>query len=698
MQPATGKSILAPNRFISFLSGLLLLLVITPQGQAYGQKSKRKELLTEIRMLERASGSGSRDTTYVDLLNKLAGELRYYSADSLYLLARKALKISEGFEYTKGKSVANMRIADYHSDRGDSDKAIEYYRKGLVLATEIGDDELSLSLQNYIAGEYEYQGDYAQALNGYLQALEKAEEKEALLLQSIINENIANLYASQKYYDESLEYYKKVKQLNDSLGNEIAQAETMSNLAWVYADMEELEYAMFNVNRSIDIFERKRILDWLAFAYETKGKVYLKKFNYHWALYWYHQSEMLHQQLDDDRARIDLYNGMAEAHFGLENDSLAAEYATRAFRISDQIHFVEGTKLCAQTLYRIYRKRQDYATALAYHELFQELSDSLSRNENKQSLSLLKTKTQYERQKEALIRENEKALAKQNRLIKAGLVLLLLAALVIYLVIRSKRLQQQLNRELKAKHELLEKRKSELQVNVETKTKLFSIIGHDLRGPIGALKDLLRMFKDGEVSAQEFRTYMPKLRSDVDHIYFTLNNLLSWGHSQLNGSVTKPSEVTLHQLVLDNINLLSEVGENKSIRIVNRVPSHARVWSDSNQVDIVIRNLISNALKFTRHNGMVTIDATEKEEHWEIAVRDTGVGMDRITLQKLFTQSNGHSTYGTANEKGTGLGLALCKEMVEKNQGKIWVDSMLRKGSTFYFTLPKSANSYSQAV
>lgn len=680
------------------LTGILFLLVFGLPVGSFGQTNNRGELISQVRMMERSAGFNARDTAYVDLVNKLAGEMRYYKADSLYRLANKALKLSQKSEYVRGESVAHMRLADYYSDRGNSEEAISHYRKGLLLAAEIKADDLYLSMLNYLSGEYAYQGDYARALNGYLTALEMAEEQEELLLQSIINENIANLYANQKYYDECLEYYNKVKSLNDSLGNQIAEAETMSNLASVYADMEKLEYAMFNVNRSIDIFEKHSILDWLAFAYETKGKVYLKQYNYNWALYWYHQSEMLHKKLDDDRARIDLYNGMAEAHFGLENDSLAEHYATSAFKISNSIHFVEGTQKCARTLYNIYRKKQDYATALAYHELYQELSDSLSRNENKQSLSLLKTKTEYERQKETLIRENEKALAQQNRYIKVGTILLLLAILVIYLVHRSKKLQQQLTKELEVKHQILEKRKSELQVNNETKTKMFSIIGHDLRGPIGALKELLKMFKDGEVSQEEFRSYLPKLRADVDHIYFTLNNLLSWGYSQLNGSVTRPAVVSVKQIVSDSMKLLTEIAENKSIRIDNKVPSSTEVWSDPNQIDIVVRNLVSNALKFTPENGMVTISADEKEDHWVISIRDTGVGMDRVTLQKIFEQKNNHSTYGTANEKGTGLGLSFCKEMVEKNHGKIWVDSMLRKGSTFYFTLPKSAESYSKAV
>ena len=664
----------------------------------HSQINKKQELQTQIRLMEERSSFSVQDTAYLDLINNFAEEMRYYQTDSLYSYALKALEYSKEAKYLKGESISYMNLGDYYSDRGVTDTALLYYNKSLELVNTMNASDLKLSLLNNISGEYEYRGDYAKALNGYLIALEIALEEEAVLQQSIINENIANLYADQKYYDESLEYYKKVRKLNDSLGDEIAQAETMSNLASLYADMKNLEYAMFNVNRSIDIFEKYRIMDWLAFAYETKGKVYLKKYNYNWALYWYRQSAVLHENLDDDRARIDLYNGMAETYIGLENDSLATIYAEDAFRISKSINFAEGTKKCSKTLYEIYRRQQDYATALAYHELYQELSDTLSRNENKQSLSLLKTKTEYEQQKQQLIQDNEKALASQERFIYFGSGLLLVSLLIIYLVYRSKKLQQHLTRELETKQEILEKRKSELQADNETKVKLFSVIGHDLRGPVGALKELLQIFKDGEISINELASYMPKLRSDVDHIFFTLNNLLSWGHSQLNGAVTRPTSVLLEGIAEENIKLLNEIAENKSIKIISEIPTNTQVWSDPHQVDIVLRNLISNALKFTPENGMVTLHAEEKEDYWIISIRDTGVGMDRLTLQKIFKEENTHSTYGTANEKGTGLGLSLCKEMIRKNGGEIWVDSLLRKGSTFYFTLPKAAGSYSKAV
>jgi signal transduction histidine kinase len=461
--------------------------------------------------------------------------------------------------------------------------------------------------------------------------------------------------------------------------------------------MGNMDYAMFNINKGIAIFEKRKIDDWLAFAYEIKGKIYLNQKNYKWALYWYKQSEMIHKKIDDERGKIDLYNGMAEAYLGMKMDSLSQHFAIQAFEISDRIRFMEGMQKCAKTLFTINKNKRNYKVALEYHELFQRLSDTLSRNENKMSLTLLKTKMEYDKQKKALMEKNDEALAKQERLINMTLIALLIFIVVTLLVHRAQKIQKKLNLELKAKKEILEVREKELSENIDTKNKLFSIIGHDLRGPIGALQGILNLFKDKEITNDEFLGFIPKLTDDVNHISFTLNNLLSWGQTQMNGAVTKPATLALETLVVENINLLSEVAKNKTIKIKNEIGANVLVWSDSNQIDIVIRNLISNALKFTPDNGRITLRAEEQKEHWRIAIQDNGVGMDKPTLEKLFSKTSNVTTYGTNNEKGTGLGLSLCKEMLEKNNGKIWVESTPRIGSCFYFTLPKARDKYSRA-
>jgi len=678
-------------------SVIFVVLCVLSFQLSYSQDSKRQKLKEEIVSLRSSDNFSNSDTLYIDLLNDLGRELRYYAMDSLLSLSEEALQLSKKIDYTKGQSESYLIMGDYYSDEGNRTAAITNFTKGLILAKNIGHDELTLRITNNLASEYAYKGDIAKALQNYLEGIELAEIKKETKMLSIMNENIANLYVTQKDFDHALEYYEKVKKLNDEIGEDVNSAMSMSNLASLYADMGKLDYAMFNINRSIAILEINKVTDWLAYSYEIKGKVYLKQQKFQWALYWYHQGELLHEELEDDRGKIDLYNGMAEAYLGQGKDDLSQKYALSAFDISNKIKFVEGTQKCAKTLYNINKNKKDYAKALAFHEIYQSLSDTLQRNENKKGLTLLKTRAEYDQQKLELIEENKRALAKQRGLIYAAIIVLIIFAIITFFIKRAERIQKTLNKELKTKKEILEKQEAELTESNETKTKLFSIIGHDLRGPIGALQGLLQMFTDGEMNKNEFFEFIPKLKSDVDHIYFTLNNLLTWGNSQMKGSNIKPSVVSLESLVNENINLLSEVAEGKSIKIISKLTGNTMVWSDSNQIDIVVRNLISNALKFTPDNGMITIMASEKDDLWEVSIRDTGVGMDKITVEKLFKKGSNITTYGTNNEKGTGLGLSLCKEMVEKNGGTIWAESTLRKGSTFYFTLPKAENKYSQA-
>lgn len=651
-------------------------------------------MLQKINKIRQASGFSVKDTAYIDLLNDFARAKRFYNTDSLYSVAKEALKYSKEANYPLGESKALQNLGDYYSDKGVSKEAIAHYKAAYELAESLKNHALSISTRNNLAGEYAYKGDYANALNGYLEALELAEEHENKIMRSIITENIANLYASQKDYEQALYFYKQVKKINEDLKDPISSAQTFANMGSIYADIGKLEYAMFNANSSITIFEKEQQKDWLAYAYEVKGKIYLKQKKYDWALFWYNQGELLHNTLEDDRGEIDLLNGIAETYLGLKKDSISQQYATRAFEISTRINFNEGRQKCAKTLYKISKNRKDYATALTYHELYQKLSDTISHVENQKSLALLKTKAEYEHQKTELILENEKKLATQRNYVNVALAILLIFIIVTFLVHRSEKVLKTLNEELKVKTSHLEKNEVELKKINETKNKLFSIVAHDLRGPIGAFQGLLNLLKNGEIESKEFMDFIPKLGHDIDHISFTLNNLLSWGQAQMNGLITKPSIISIDSIVEENINLLSETATNKSIKLASQLPDNTMAWTDGDQIDIVIRNLISNAIKFTPKNGMVTVGALEKTDYWEISIRDTGIGMDQETMDKIFEENTNVTTYGTDNEKGTGLGLSLCKEMVEKNNGTIWVDSMLQRGSCFHFTVPKAKKQY----
>ena len=691
----TYKKLLKRDLRATILVSTLFLLLV-PLGLTYGQESKRQQLREEIRKLELNTAEAT-NTEYIDLINELSQAYRFVKEDSVYRLADKALSLSRKKQYVLGECEALGNLGGFYSDNGQNQEAISYFRQALKLSDSLTSTKTKIGLLNDLANEYSYLGNYEEALKNFLVGLDLANASDHKLMQSILNENIAALYTSLKEYDQALDFYHQVKKINEAIGDEVVMAETLSNVASVYADIGNYNHAMFNINKAISTFEREEVFDWLAFAYSVKGEIYLKQKKYKWALYWYEQSNLLHKNLEDDRSRIDLLNGMASAYLGLCEEIKSETYALEAFEISKSIKSLEGKRDCAKTLYTIKKNQADFYEALQYHEIFQSLTDSLYKDENKKSLALLKTKYNFEKSKRELMAKNERELAKQRNFIHISIiVLVILLATSIPLYFNQKKLKR-LYKELQINTKNLRKSEMELNAINRTKDKLFSIIGHDLRGPIGALQGLLKLMVAGQIAKEDFSKLLPKLRGDVDHILFTLNNLLSWGYSQMNGAVTKPKMINLNTLVKRSINLLSEMAGNKGIKISDELPENCFLLADEDQMDVVVRNLMSNAIKFTPKNGVITLRAEETETHWVVKVTDTGIGMDEKTRTKIFQENSSLTTYGTENEKGTGLGLSLCKEMVERNKGEIWVESTLRRGSTFHFSIPKVTKKYRKA-
>jgi len=195
---------------------------------------------------------------------------------------------------------------------------------------------------------------------------------------------------------------------------------------------------------------------------------------------------------------------------------------------------------------------------------------------------------------------------------------------------------------------------------------------------------------------EQKKKFISVLNNDIKNTYKLLENLLQWSRSQRNSIDFKPANHNIYLLLSDIIILLNNMAEKKSITIINNLPEDKFVFADKDMFETVLRNLITNAIKFTKKGGIIEIDAAlslyQKTDSKivELYVKDNGVGMNKEKQNNLFTISKNISTHGTENESGTGLGLLLCKEFVEKHEGNIWVESEEEKGSTFYFTIPRN--------
>lgn len=237
--------------------------------------------------------------------------------------------------------------------------------------------------------------------------------------------------------------------------------------------------------------------------------------------------------------------------------------------------------------------------------------------------------------------------------------------------------------------EEIKQRSVELEQLNQVKDKFFSIISHDLRSPMNALLGILNLLDNNQLKPEEFTRLTKELKIQFNYTKTLISNLLDWALSQMDTLKLVPEKINLRNMVNENFNLLNSM-HLKETNLTNLIPEESIALADSNMVNLIFRNLILNGIKFTKNDGHISVSAQDNGNEYTIAIADDGVGISNDIQEILFEKSAGYSTRGTANEKGTGLGLILCKEFVEKNGGKIWLTSELGKGSTLFFTIKKA--------
>jgi signal transduction histidine kinase len=232
--------------------------------------------------------------------------------------------------------------------------------------------------------------------------------------------------------------------------------------------------------------------------------------------------------------------------------------------------------------------------------------------------------------------------------------------------------------------------KNQLELSISEKDKFFSIIAHDLRSPFNGFLGLTKFLADDLelLSQEDLKELTLTMKHSAESFYSLLENLLEWSRIKRNDIKFNPDKTNFSLLVQNNISIMNANLRNKEIFLTNYVPNDFMVYADSNMLNAILRNLLTNALKFSRRGGYITISAENTTKHSMISITDKGIGISKDDIPNLFDITKKISQPGTEGESSSGLGLILCKEYIEQHGGKIWVKSEVNVGSTFYFTIP----------
>lgn len=383
------------------------------------------------------------------------------------------------------------------------------------------------------------------------------------------------------------------------------------------------------------------------------------------------------------------YGSIAEDYVLLKNYNSAEKYALLEYESYKKGKSQKGIVLAMQRLGTVAKEKKDYAAAAQWFEKALIAKDSLFTSDIAAQVTEMQTKYETEKKEQAIDKLNKEAQLQEAQISRQRLVRNLIIAIALFVLLvagilyRNYKRSQSLNRQL-------EEQKAKLEELDVIKNKLFSAISHDLRSPMMSLDATLDLLQQENITQERLKAYTGHINTSMNATLTLLDNLLNWSLSQMKGLSLSPAEVNLKELADENIQLYASAAGKKKISIVSEIGTDASAYIDRNIGRLVIRNLLNNAIKFTPEKGQITLSSVDRGNEVEIQVKDNGIGMAAQHVKMLFELRMGNTRRGTAKEKGTGLGLVLCKELIEKSGGNISVESEEGKGSTFKVRLPKT--------
>jgi signal transduction histidine kinase len=671
----------------------LLLISFQPIN---AQESKRIDSLKEN--VKDRSTKGYRLAESTHLFIELSTAYAGVNQDSLFHYANQALKLASTNQDLHSESILALRnLGFYYSEKGDNKKALNFYNQAEIRCLQENLPHHQADLLRLKGDEYYFLGDFENSLASLLAAIEISKEfnSDNYLMLSIAYRNIGRLYSAHQDYTSALEFHWKAVEANKALQNEQVSSITFAQLADIYNQIGDVEKAKEHVLNSLRYFERENQVRWLTYCQRILGDTYRLEGKYGRAIHWLEQALNNHDLLDDQREKSKILLSLARSHLGKSDPQNAEKRVLQAQVVSTQIQDIQIQKELAEVLYKVSEAQGKLSRALAYHRQFKALNDSLFAVNNNRSLSLYKGELQFQKEKEQLVYEAEKKVAQSRNLLIGSLVVVaVLFGLIIPLFLKERKLRQ-LIQELAYKTNFLQKKEAQLRSANESKNVIFSILGHDLKSPISTLHNALELYSDNIISKEELLKNLPSLKSGVNQILLTLNNLLFWSSGQLKGAHRQASSFSIRSIVEQNIEFLKETARLKGLEVNNEIPPQYTVLADRNQISLIVRNLLDNAIKYTPVNGKaIRFEAHRVGDCIETRVIDFGVGMDKEKLKKINANGQFFSTTGTNKEKGTGLGIELCKEMIAVNDGQIFFKSTPGEGSVISFCLPSSKKAF----
>lgn len=602
------------------------------------------------------------------------------------------------------RGLAWEEIGNVYFYLGFSDSAYSAYKKAFEYYLHERCYPCLASLALEVANYKKRIADYQSALQLCYLAIQIGQQSKQLKIIGKAYSIIGMIYNQQRNYHEALKYLQKAINFFQGESFIYERVKTFINIAVNYKYLGRDEDALEIYHKTLETAQKYNFLREKAIILNNMADIYLEKGKIDEAINLLETA--INVEKYDAESSCTFYMNLGIAYLKKNQLYLAEKNLLKCYQM---LNHLKNVDLLAETfalLSDLYALKQDFQKAYQYKCRHKQIEDSIR---SEQSSQILKATEEKFKIKEL---ENENKLLRQQQLIdqmKSSAqeknfmllaVLLFLALLALGFLIFLNRMQRRhetdlskYNKELLEKNSLLAKQKQEIAESILARDKLFSIISHDLRNPVASLISFARIIRRDfqKLTPDELNVLVSEMEKVVNRMSDLLENLLLWYQTQSDKWIAQPDVILLQRVVQKVIDYYEKSLQLKSLSIETKLDNEsAMVYADEKMVETILRNLVSNAIKYTPERGKITIIVEKMNQEYVIKVQDTGIGMGNEKIASIMSDQLVKSSPGTAGEKGSGLGLSIVKELIEKNNGRFWIESTPGKGTTFYFTLPAS--------
>jgi len=671
---------------------------------------------TDISKLQLKLKQPLADSTRLHLLDQILANTSL-DPDKKFYYANLSKSLAEKLHNDTTIANAYLYMGVSCAIRSKSDSALYYFS----LAYNQGEKTkfyrvMGKSLSD-IGFVYDRLDDKQDAIKNYFQALPLLRKAHFLRGLNQCLTNIGSIYYDLKQYPLAKSYFDQCLKSFTEAHDEAGIAYGLFNTGDCYQEMGDDKKATINLTKSLAMRQKLGDINGIALVRRGLGNVYSDEKKYDLALRSYDTALRTVRQLQDKYEESAILLDMANVYIDIGQYNKAKDCALKCIINGRLIKSKLAVSEALEKLITICKKEHDVPNGYKYQSAYIALQDSIQADKALNDVTI----TEFSR-----IRSENASLSKDNQLITSrntdylqqinhysdtiiiiGVVLGSVTVLLLILYRRNlekqatnKLLRKQkeeiaainhelemLNEELSAQMELTNTQNIELERLNNIKNKFFSIISHDLRGPISTLQTLFSVYREGDINKKELKAFLARLEDTLLSTGTFLDNLLEWSKSQLEGIVVQPVNFNINDCITENIKLFDIKSSLKNLKVSNLSDQVVLVNADRNMIDLVIRNLLSNSIKFCNAGDEITFNVQKTDGMVSVSIADTGPGISEKDRERLFSLEHTVTT-GTQGEKGNHLGLILCRDMLMQNNGSIRFETKSNEGTTFWIKLP----------